>query len=182
MELSIIDTLEGTGLLGALPAKEATEARRLLRAVQLLPNKERRLVRACLATVPAPPLPTDAGELSGWWSDVKKKAGKALKKVGAAKVLAAATAGLPLIGPIVGPLAMKAVSAADKADRGDSAGAAKERQEIRQIAEQAAGAAAVTVQTQAPLPGQVVRPINWLLVGGMVVGGVVAVKALGSRR
>jgi len=188
MELEVLDTLEGTGLLGALPEREALAAKRLAVKVSRLPDKERLMVRRALATCPAPPVraawsgqPADLAELSGWWSDVKKKAGKALKKVGAAKVLAAATAGLPLIGPIVGPLAMKAANAAEKAAKGDKAGADKERQEIRQIAEQAAGAAAVTVQTQAPPPGQVVPPMNkTLLIGaGLAVAAFLFMR---SRR
>jgi len=176
MTLEVIDTLTGTGQLGALDPREALAARNLLHKVSKLPAKSRLLVARELDKCGPPP--ADLEGLSGWWADAKKKAGKALKKVGAAKILAAATGGIPLIGPLVGPLVSKAVSAQEKRSKGDNAGADREVAEIRQAAQ--AGAAAV--QEIAPIPGQATKPVNWMLIGGLAAGALVAVKLLGGRR
>lgn len=147
MQLSILDTLDGPGALGALDPKEALRARRLSAVIKTLPAKDRLMVARELRSCPNPPATLEG--LEGWWADVKKKTGKALKKVGAAKILAAATAGIPGVGPILAPLALKAVSAAEKKAKGDHKGAAQDQAEMRQAAQNAAAG----VQEVLPAPG-----------------------------
>lgn len=147
MQLSILDTLDGPGALGALNPREALRAKQFSAVIKALPAHDRLMVARELRSCPNPP--AELAGLDGWWSDVKKKAGKALKKVGAAKILAAATAGIPGVGPILAPLALKAVSAAEKKAKGDHKGAAKDQAEMRAAAQ----AAATGVQEVIPVPG-----------------------------
>jgi hypothetical protein len=177
MTLEVLDTLSGSGGLGALPKKHMNDARTLVAVARSLTPVQRRYLAYQLDK--AGPVPAELGELDGWFSDVKKKAGKALKKLGAAKILAVATLGIPVIGPLVGPLAIKAVSAAGKLAAGDKAGAAKEQAEIRVAAQSGAAAVQDVTQPASAIPGLIVPgKVNWLLIGGLAIAGVAAAKLL----
>jgi len=176
MTLEVLDSLSGGGLASGLTAQDIQEARALVAIGKRLNPGARRVLDKELATVGAPPAGLDG--LDGWFANVKKKAGKALKKVAASKILAAATGGIPFVGPLLAPLAAKAAEAAGKKQKGDTAGAAKATAELQA----AVDAAATGAQSVTPVPGVMAAGLpKWALpVGAAAVLALVMLK--GARR
>jgi len=175
--LETVDSAFGLAAVPTLPpalsAEDVAAREQVMRYVATLPPAE---AAALLASEPG------LMGLGGWWSKIRDKA----VKIGAVKILAKATAFIPVVGPALAPLASMAAKAAKAKLEGKSQEAAAIQGQITQTANQAAvvtSAAPAAADMYGPgfTPSGTAVP-KWAIFAGLGAAALVGVYLLAGRR